>query len=278
MASGRFLASLALFARCRAPARLLHEAGDTSASERAVLVGANGDLKQLILGTAPVAFLLEVALRTVVVYALLVVLVRLLGKRMSGQIGNLELAVMIVLGAIVAGAFQIPNQGVLPALVLLATTLALQRALSTVGARFPRFERLTQGATKLIAQEGLLQLDELGTIGLSREQVFAELRGNGIRHLGQIKRLYHEASGEFSIFRRDRPRPGLSVLPNWDKNVQGRVSHQASLEACAHCGQVRVLEGERGACSRCHHCAFEPAVLDASGVEAEAISPSNSGG
>jgi uncharacterized membrane protein YcaP (DUF421 family) len=136
-------------------------------------------------------------------------------------------------------------------------------------ARWLRFERWTQGTPKLIVQEGLLQVDELGTIGLSREQVFSELRGSGVRHLGQIKRLYHEASGEFSIFRREPSTPGLSVLPNWDGEIQEHVQAQAKLEACSHCGLVRSRGGSEGACRRCQCEDFEAAVVETRAQETD---------
>jgi uncharacterized membrane protein YcaP (DUF421 family) len=53
-----------------------------------------------------VAFRLQVVFCTRVVYALLVVLVRSLGKRLSGQVGNLELALGIGLGATAMRSFR----------------------------------------------------------------------------------------------------------------------------------------------------------------------------
>jgi hypothetical protein len=51
------------------------------------------DWHRLLLGKAPFAFLLELLLRATVVYLALLLIVRLLGKRMSGQLTNLELGV-----------------------------------------------------------------------------------------------------------------------------------------------------------------------------------------
>ena len=73
-----------------------------------------GTVKRLLMGNDPFQFLGEIVIRTVLVYLALMLAVRLLGKRMSGQITNLELAVMIPLGAIVA----------VPLLILLSTIAA----------------------------------------------------------------------------------------------------------------------------------------------------------
>jgi hypothetical protein len=228
------------------------------------------DWHRLLIGNAPAAFLFEVLLRTAAVYLALVVLVRLLGKRMSGQVSNIELGVMIVLGAVVAGAFQLPDRGVVPALVLLATLLALQRAVTAAGARWPRFERLTQGGSKMLVKNALLQLDEFRAIGISREQVFAALRARDIRHLGQVERLYLEASGEFSVFRARTPGPGLSVFPRGDGDFERRASVLPGAQACALCGAVR-SRARRHAhpCERCGHTEFEAALRDGGEPEAD---------
>src|SRR3954469_6723060 len=94
-----------------------------------------GAVRRLLIGNEPVAFLGEFVLRTVIVYLALMLAVRLLGKRMSGQITNLELAVMITLGAIVAVPMEMSDRGLVPAIVLLATVLSLQAGLSYFATR-----------------------------------------------------------------------------------------------------------------------------------------------
>lgn len=56
---------------------------------------------------------------------------------------------MVVLGAIISGAFQMPERGILPAFALMGTLLALQRGVSAAGARWVRLERWTQGGCKM---------------------------------------------------------------------------------------------------------------------------------
>jgi uncharacterized membrane protein YcaP (DUF421 family) len=60
------------------------------------------DWKRLLMGNATWEFLLEATLRTLLMYVILLTILRLMGKRMNGQISILELAVMISLGAIVS--------------------------------------------------------------------------------------------------------------------------------------------------------------------------------
>src|SRR5688572_22437587 len=88
------------------------------------------DLQRLLLGDAPFEFLGEVFIRTLMLYIALLVILRLLGKRMSGQLTITEMAVMITLGAIVGSPVQIPDRGVLIAIFILICILALHRGLT----------------------------------------------------------------------------------------------------------------------------------------------------
>src|SRR6476659_4263861 len=66
-----------------------------------------GDIKRWLFGDAPPEFMIEVFIRTILIYLFLLLIVRLMGKRMSGQITLTEMAVMITLGAIVSPAIQL---------------------------------------------------------------------------------------------------------------------------------------------------------------------------
>jgi uncharacterized membrane protein YcaP (DUF421 family) len=204
------------------------------------------DWHRILLGVAPWSFLLEVALRVLTVYLVLVLTVRLLGKRMSGHIGNLELAVMLALGAIVAVPFQDPMRGVLPSLVLLTCLLALQRGLSALGARHAGIERALQNCPSLLVADGVLTLDGLRDANVSADQLFAVLRSQGVGQLGEIKRVYLEAYGCFSLFRQEPAQPGLSIAPSWDEALRGaqdkadgvvraRAAPDSGAPSCANC-------------------------------------------
>ncbi|HET9957042.1 MAG TPA: YetF domain-containing protein [Polyangiaceae bacterium] len=218
---------------------------------------------RLLMGTTPAAFLLEMLVRCLVVYTFFVLIVRVLGKRMSGQVANLELGVMITLGAIVSVPLQVAERGIVPALVLLLAVLALHQLLSWGTARYFKMEQLVQGHAKLLTKNGELMLDELREVGMSQEQLFSVLRSEKLRHLGEVKRVYLEACGTFSIIRNPTPHPGLSVLPRWDTPLQNRIPRAEELCACRFCGHVVLGSESETACARCSRTEFTAAVAGA---------------
>lgn len=224
------------------------------------------DVKRIFLGQTPAAFLLEVLVRTAVVYLALLVVVRLLGKRMSGQITILEMGVMLSLGAIVSVPFLTPDRGMVIGVLLLVAILALQHGLSFWGTRSPKLEMLSQGRATALVRDGVMLLDELGRAAISREQLFAMLRGKQVEHLGQVKRLYLEGCGLFSVLRAKDPRPGLAVVRPSDLEL---FEHDRSRLVCSTCGNPGEGAAPGGApCARCGHCAWSAPVSGRKGQAA----------
>lgn len=217
------------------------------------------DWQRLLLGRAPVAFIAEILVRVVVVYLFLLVVVRLLGKRMSGQITNLELGVMMVLGGIVAVPLEIADRGMLPGLLLLLTILLLQHTFAAVQTRSPRAERALLGHASALVRDGVVQIEELRRAAISQQQLFSTLRGAKIRQLGELSRVYLEAYGFFSLRKREEPEPGLSVLPLDDPELSARLEADPERCACGYCGRL-APRGTSDPCPNCHHRDFGPAV------------------
>jgi uncharacterized membrane protein YcaP (DUF421 family) len=221
------------------------------------------DWERLLLGKDPAVFLLEVALRTAAVYAFLIVVVRLLGKRMSGQVSNLELAVMITLGAIISPSIQISAQGILSALVLLLALLVMQRAISAASARSARLERVLFGSGSCLVEDGCLRLPAMRKALISQQQLYAVLRSHGVRQLGEVKRVYLEACGKFSLLKQEPARPGLSIVPRQDSALERALPHASEL-ACEQCGHLERERPARG-CPACKSRAWTPAIAGGEG-------------
>lgn len=219
------------------------------------------DWQYLLLGVAPWSSLLELGLRVLAVYVVLVVAVRFLGKRQSGQISNQELAVMLTLGAIVAVAIHDPLRGVLPGLALLVCLLGLHRGVSALAASHPALERATQGGASLLVADGVLALERLRDARISVEQLFTVLRSQGLTQLGQARRVYLEAYGCFSVFRQEPARAGLSLSPSWDAGQANGMKKADGVWACSSCGTLgSAPDSSAATCPKCHTRAWVPAI------------------
>jgi uncharacterized membrane protein YcaP (DUF421 family) len=221
-----------------------------------------GDWERILIGDAPAEFLVEVLIRTVLIYLILLVVMRLLGKRMNGQLTNLELAVMLTMGAIVSPAMQLPDRGVLASILALICALVFLRGTNWLGFKSNKAEQQIQGTETVIVKDGIIQLDKMAENRLSHQQVYAALRSENVYNLGKVKRLYLEAYGMFSIYQDEKGKPGLSVLPPADKEIQSIHQHpDEKLLACTNCGNTVPVSPKPATCPICHANDWVEAVL-----------------
>ncbi|WP_420149190.1 YetF domain-containing protein [Spirosoma sp.] len=221
-----------------------------------------GDWQRILIGDAPGEFLLEVFIRTTLIYVALLVIMRLLGKRMNGQLTNLELAVMLTMGAIVSPAMQLPDRGLLSGALALVCAWTFLRGTNFIGFKSSKAEKIIQGTETVLVKDGIIQLDEMAKNRLSHQQIFAALRSENVYNLGKVKRLYLEAYGMFSIYQDEAEKPGLSVLPPSDKDVQSIHQHpDEKLLACTNCGNIVSGKPKPTNCPICQANDWADAVL-----------------
>jgi uncharacterized membrane protein YcaP (DUF421 family) len=215
------------------------------------------DIKRILFGLAPPEFLLEVFVRSIIIFIVLLLVIRLLGKRMSGQLTIMEMAVMLTLGAIVAVPMQMPDRGILQGVVLLVCIAFFQRGISWLGVVSGKIEDITQGKASMLVKNGVLQLHEMKKVRVSHQQLFSELRQKNIFNLGVVDRVYMEACGMFSIFQSEDQKPGLAILPPDDQEILqiketafSKENSKVGLMACCNCGNIKPKTDQK-ACENC---------------------------
>ena len=222
-----------------------------------------GDVKRWLFGTMPPEFMIEVLIRTILIYLILLIAVRLMGKRMSGQITITEMAVMITLGAIVSPAMQLPDRGLMLGVVGLLCALFFQRGYNYIGIKNKKAEDITQGTTSLLVKDGVLNLEELRKASLAKQQLYAMLREKKIHNLSQIKRAYFEACGMLSVFKTEGEKPGLPILPQCDEHIIDDIQQQVDhgVMACCNCGHVQLVKNKNNPCEVCNEHAWGGAYV-----------------
>jgi uncharacterized membrane protein YcaP (DUF421 family) len=218
------------------------------------------ELKRLLIGQAPALFLVEVAVRAVVTYLILLVAARAMGKRVAGQMSVLELTIVVTLGAAIGVPLETPERGLLAALVVLAIAVGYQRIVGLATFKSRRAVGVLEGRPATLVRDGAIELDAMKHTPISRERLFALLRNQEVLQLGQIKRAYLEAGGQLSIYRDDEPRAGLCLLPGTDRDAYEDQFPDRDKCACRGCGNVVDGDHAHGPCPVCRDEQWAPAV------------------
>ena len=213
--------------------------------------------QKILFGDKEASFLLEIALRTLILFVMTIVIVRLSGKRGVKQLSLFEMVMIISLGTAAGDPMIYEEIGVLQALAAFVVILIVYRIIIYFIGRYEQIEELFEGKPKLIIKEGRLVTEDRKLQEMGIDEFFAELRQKNIEHLGQVKQAVMETNGGLSVLFEDEAhvRPGLPIWPELYDQKDERIPHSGDF-ACAQCGHVQIFAGnEQGiCCANCNSC------------------------
>ncbi|MCH8570930.1 DUF421 domain-containing protein [Nesterenkonia sp. AY15] len=132
-------------------------------------------------------------------YAVLVLVIRLSGKRTLSQLNAFDFIVTVALGSVLATILLSSDvswsEGAL-ALVLLAS---LQFVLAWISARAPKFRTLITARPAVVFHEGQMQQEQLRRNRLSASEVHQAIRSSGSGDLSSIAAVVLETNGTLSV-------------------------------------------------------------------------------
>jgi len=142
---------------------------------------------------------MEAVLRVVVIYLLIVVGLRLLGKREFGQLSPLELVTLLLIPEIVSNAIQGQHFSITHAVVGVSTLFVLVFLTSLFGARWRRFQRVLDGSPRVLVHDGKLIPESMMAERVTPDEVMSEMRKAGCDQLAQVRWAILETDGKISI-------------------------------------------------------------------------------
>ena len=143
--------------------------------------------------------ILEKLLRPVIVYLVLVLLLRLFGKRELAQLNPFDLVVLLSLSNTVQNAIigddNSVTGGVIGAFGLLAINWLVVRVLF----RSRRLTRAFEGRATVLIRNGQIDQRALERESLSREELLAVIHRQGFEDFHQVRRCELEPNGTFYV-------------------------------------------------------------------------------
>ncbi|MBR3552125.1 MAG: DUF421 domain-containing protein [Clostridia bacterium] len=186
-------------------------------------------------------------IRGVIVYLVVIVGVRLMGKRQIGELQPAELVVTILMSDLATMPLQNAQISLFQPLMLIFLLTALELLMTHLGLKFRPFRTLTQGNSVLIVKDGELQQDALRQLRYSVDDVMEALRLKDVFDLSDVAFAYVETNGELSVLQ--TPQQGKAVLP-YLVVCDGRIITR-DLAACGHTKEsLRRLLQKRGLSER----------------------------
>lgn len=163
------------------------------------------DWERLLLGLPPKLYMVEILLKALVIFALLVLVMRLIGKRGQKDLSPMQQMLLIALGSAAGDAMLYPQVPLAYAALILVGVTLLTVGLEWVGQRSRAVRDYMESRPRVLVRDGRVDNDALRRERTTRRELYAELRFQGARGLSQVDLAVLEVTGDISVFLNDRP-------------------------------------------------------------------------
>jgi uncharacterized membrane protein YcaP (DUF421 family) len=145
----------------------------------------------------------ELIVRGAVVYLVLLVMVRMTGKRTVGQFTPFDLIVVMLLSESVSGALTAQDESLGGGLIVAATLVALDMAIAFGTSRSKRIDAMVQGSPVLVGRDGVIYEDVLKRQRVPRSDIDKALRDADCE-IEDMRLAILEADGNINVMKKQQ--------------------------------------------------------------------------
>lgn len=209
-------------------------------------------LEKILFGSEDWLFIPEIMLRTFIMYLVVLVSLRILGKRGVKQLSIFELVVIVGLGSAAGDPMFYKEVGILSAVAVFLVVVIAYKITSYFVNKSKKIEILLEGSCTCVIEHGRFAIENFKKESLAQDEFFAELRQKNVSHLGQVQLAILETSGSISVFyyKDDEVKYGLPILPALFCHKVEEIKHK-DYYSCSFCGYTHLIAPAKQVTCKC---------------------------
>ncbi|WPO81562.1 DUF421 domain-containing protein [Chryseobacterium sp. JJR-5R] len=221
----------------------------------------NLNFEEMFIGDLNFTFAFEIIIRTLIMFSMVLLVLRMAGKKGVRQLSLFEVAIIIALGSAAGDPMFNKDYSILTSVVVFGAIIALYRLITMLASKSEKFERIIEGDPLYVIEDGEFVLVDDISHTFAKDEFFAEMRQASIEHLGQIKTAILETNGNISFyyFPDDEVKYGLPIQPKVYEKKSEQVKAKG-IFACTYCGSTEELEPGTSECTRCRQKEWVKAI------------------
>lgn len=144
----------------------------------------------------------ELVVRGTAMFWFLYLLFRFVVRRDAGGVGMADILVLVIVADAAQNAMAGEYRSITDGMVLVGTIVFWNYLLDWLCYRFPALEQVLQPRPLLLVKDGRMLLDNMRRQMLTREELLAKIREEGLEDLKAVKRAYMESDGKISVIKK----------------------------------------------------------------------------
>lgn len=144
---------------------------------------------------------LEILLRGSAIYWFLFLIFRFLIRRDIGSVGIADVLILVLVADASQNAMAGEYKSVGDGMVLVSSLVFWNMLLDWAAFRFPWVRHIAEPSTLVLVRNGRILMRNMRRESITEDELWAQLRKEGIEDLSQVKSVTMEADGNFSVIR-----------------------------------------------------------------------------
>jgi uncharacterized membrane protein YcaP (DUF421 family) len=175
--------------------------------------------------------------RTAIVFIILTLSMKLMGKREIGELEVGELISALLISEICSMPIDDPDIPILNAIIPVIFLVSLEIIISFIKNKSRRLKRAIDGSSSYLIRDGKLMPDEFIKNRISIEEFYSAIRQTGVGSVCEIKHCILEANGKISVIQSDVP-TDIPVI------IDGEINEKAAQELGLDDRSIRRILGK----------------------------------
>lgn len=151
--------------------------------------------------------MLVIFVRTIILYAIVVIVMRIMGKREIGQIQPFELVVAIMISELAAIPMQNTGIPLVTGIIPILTLLIAQIAVSFITLKSTKARALICGKPSILVENGKINESVLSSEMYTLTDLLEQLRSKNIASIADVEFAILETNGQLSVIQKSQKRP-----------------------------------------------------------------------
>jgi len=144
----------------------------------------------------------QFVLRGFIVFAFVLIFLRLSGKRQVGQMTPIDLVLLLLISNAVQNAMNGGDNSITAGAILAATLILADVSVAWLTRRSRKVEVFVEGRPEFLIHNGKLVDGALERVGMTHNDLMAGLRASGVANIQQVHAAVLENNGRITVLER----------------------------------------------------------------------------
>lgn len=150
---------------------------------------------------------ITITLKTFILYFLIVLAYRIMGKKEVGELSIIDLIVTILIAELAAISIEETKRSIFQSIIPIFTLVFVQVTLSYICMKSNKVRNFLDGKPTVIVKDGKVVFSQMTKIRYTLDDLLSQLREKGVKSIEEVDYAVLENSGNLSVFQNTKDYP-----------------------------------------------------------------------